>query len=95
MTFLVRFRINDHGVGPGPSYEDVAKKLADYGRGSGGEAPEFTVWGNGQYPESTVIEYRRGNNFATALDGVRKAIAACGVDSYCTGGDLHILEDAF
>jgi hypothetical protein len=89
MSVLIRFTINDADT-RGPTYDEIAKALADYGRGDGTERPEFTVWGNPSFPKSTVIEYLRADDFATALDRVKRAATAVGVDRYCTDGDFRI-----
>lgn len=94
MSVLIRFQING-GSFTGASYEQVAKALADIGRGDGSTYPEFSVWGNPAYPKSTVIEYHRSDSFADALDRVNRAIDRADVRQYCTGGDLHVCLDAF
>jgi hypothetical protein len=94
MSVLIRFSINAPSIGP-PSYEEIAGKLAAQGRGSGNEYPEFAVWGDGRYPDSTVVEYLRDHSFSTALARVRQAIKRAGVEQYCTGGDLHLPTEPF
>lgn len=88
MSVLVRFRIHEQSPS-GPTYEQIAHALAQQGL-MGPESREFLVWGNPSFPDSTVIEYLRGEHLATALDGVNRAIDAAGIRAYCTGGDLHL-----
>lgn len=92
MSILVRFRLNAPTFN-GPSPEEILSAIAAQGRSNGNEPPEFLVWGDGACPDSTLVEYLRGGNFVTALSRVRRAIAAAGVERYCTGGDLHLPEE--
>jgi hypothetical protein len=94
MSVLVRFRINAPSIGP-PSYEDIANALAAQGRGSGNEYPEFAVWGNASFPDSTLIEYHGEHNLVTALQGVRRAIQRAGIEQFCHGGDLQLPPKPF
>jgi hypothetical protein len=94
MSVLIRFKINAPSMSP-PSYEEIAGRLAAEGRGNGDEYPEFAVWGDGSYPDSTVIEYHGEHHFVTALARVRRAIKRAGVEQYCTGGDLRLPAEPF
>ena len=87
MPYLIRFKINASDPA-GPTYNEIARAIAQQGQ-RGGEEPEFILWGNGSYPDSTVIKYRADGNFASALT-VQRAIDAAGVRRFCTGGDLHL-----
>jgi hypothetical protein len=89
MPVLVRFKINAPAI-ERPSFEDIANALAREGAGSGDEAPEFRVWGNPSYPDSTLVEYLRSEHLVNALDRVRAAIDHAGVARFCAGGDLNL-----
>ena len=88
MPILLRFHINVPTISP-PSFDDIAEALARESR-RGGAHPEFHVWGNASYPDSTLVEYLRDDRFAVALAALRQAIDRAGVGRYCTGGDLHL-----
>jgi hypothetical protein len=81
---------NQRALPSGPTYEEAAKALTDQSRGSGDENPEFRRLGNASFPDSTGVEDCRGERFATAVEGVNRAVDAAGIRDYCTGGDLHL-----
>jgi hypothetical protein len=93
MPVLIRFTINDHGIG-GADFDAIARALATQGLPDPTDYPHFRVYADSQYPKSTVVEYTKHEDFATALGAVKRAIAAAGIERYCTGGDLHLPTEA-
>lgn len=93
MSVLVRFEITDQRDVGGASFEDVASRLAQRGRGSGMESPSFLVWANPTYPDSTVVECLGVERFVSALHMVNEAIDALGLRNNCNGGDLRLPDE--